>query len=145
MIEPITKNEIPIISDEAVDIDFGTGALKITPAHDSLDFEIGQRHNLEIKETLSFDGYFNEQAGPLAGLSIIDAREKSIDILTKPAEVDNSISYVNEVLSSEIIFSESLKAYHTKNVDEENKKGFFHKCNTFRQVDRHRFDLEHIK
>ena len=51
--------------------------------------------------------------------------KKSIDILTKPALIDNSISYVNEVLLSEIIFSESLKAYHTKNVDEENKKGFF--------------------
>ena len=51
--------------------------------------------------------------------------KKSIDILTKPALIDNSISYVNEVLLSEIIFSESLKAYHTKKVDEENKKGYF--------------------
>lgn len=50
---------------------------------------------------------------------------KSIDILTKPALADNPTSYVNEELLSEIIFSESLKAYHTKNVDEENKKGFF--------------------
>ena len=50
---------------------------------------------------------------------------KSIDILTKPALDDNPNSYVNEALLSEIIFSESLKAYHTKNVDEENKKGFF--------------------
>ena len=51
--------------------------------------------------------------------------EKSIDILTKPVLEDNSISYVNEILLNEIIFSESLKGYHTKNVDEENKKGFF--------------------
>ena len=50
---------------------------------------------------------------------------KSIDILTKPVLVDNSISYVNEVLLSEIIFSESLKTYHTRKVDEENKKGCF--------------------
>ncbi len=50
---------------------------------------------------------------------------KSIDILTQPTLDDNPNSYVNEVLLSEIIFSESLKAYHTKNVDEENKKGFF--------------------
>ena len=49
----------------------------------------------------------------------------SIDILTKPSLVDNPTSYVNEVLLCEIIFSESLKAYHTKNVDAENKKGFF--------------------
>jgi AcrR family transcriptional regulator len=50
---------------------------------------------------------------------------KSINILTKPVLVDNAISYVNEVLLSEIIFSESLKTYHTKNVDAENKKGYF--------------------
>lgn len=50
---------------------------------------------------------------------------KSIDILTKPALIKNSISYVNELLLGEIIFAESIKAYHTKNVDEENKKGFF--------------------
>jgi len=51
--------------------------------------------------------------------------KKSIDILTEPVLVDNAISHVNEVLLSEIIFSESLKVYHTKNVDEENKKGCF--------------------
>ena len=51
--------------------------------------------------------------------------KKSIDILTKPVLVDNSISHVNEVLLSEIIFSESLKTYHTRKVDEENKKGCF--------------------
>ena len=50
---------------------------------------------------------------------------KSIDILTKPVLIDNSISYINEVLLSEIIISESMKSYHTKNVDEENKKGYF--------------------
>lgn len=51
--------------------------------------------------------------------------KKSISILTQPVLIDNSISYVNEVLLSEIIFAESLKAYHTKNVDEENEKGCF--------------------
>ncbi|MCH7523460.1 MAG: TetR family transcriptional regulator [Bacteroidetes bacterium] len=50
---------------------------------------------------------------------------KSIDILTKPVLVDNSFTYINEILLSEIIFSESIKAYHTKSVDEENKKGCF--------------------
>jgi len=97
VIEPITKREIPIISDEAVDIDFGTGALKITPAHDSLDFEIGQRHNLETKETLDFDGYFNELAGPLAGLNIADAREKSVDILRKNRALVKEDDYVHEI------------------------------------------------
>ncbi len=51
--------------------------------------------------------------------------KKSIDILTKPVEEDTAVSFVNEVLLSEIIFSESIKAYHTKNVDKENKKGCF--------------------
>ena len=63
-----------------------------------------------------------------ATTNVISPQERlkaSIDILTKPALVDNPTSYVNEVLLCEIIFSESLKAYHTKNVDEENKKGFF--------------------
>ena len=50
---------------------------------------------------------------------------KSIDILTKPVLIDNSVSYINEVLLSEIIISESMKSYHTKSVDEENKKGYF--------------------
>lgn len=57
--------------------------------------------------------------------SPLERLKTSIDILTKPSLVDNPTSYVNEVLLCEIIFSESLKAYHTKNVDEENKKGFF--------------------
>ncbi len=97
VIEPITKNEIPIIGDEAVDIDFGTGALKITPAHDSLDFEIGQRHNLETKETLDFDGYFNKLAGPLSGLNVMEAREKSIDILKENKALIKEEDYVHEV------------------------------------------------
>lgn len=57
--------------------------------------------------------------------SAIDRLVKSIDILTLPPRIDNEFSYVNEVLLSEIIFSESIKAYHTKNVDDENQKGCF--------------------
>ncbi len=63
-----------------------------------------------------------------ATTNIVSVKErliKSIEILTSPVFIDNSFSYINEILLSEIIFSESLKAYHTKNVDEENKKGFF--------------------
>ena len=97
VIEPITKREIPIIIDDAVDIDFGTGALKITPAHDSLDFEVGQRHNLETRETLGFDGYFNKLAGPLAGLNITEARKKSIDILRENGALIKEEDYVHEV------------------------------------------------
>lgn len=97
VIEPITRSEIPIISDKTVDIDFGTGALKITPAHDSLDFEIGQRHSLETKETLDFDGFFNKLAGPLLGLNIAQAREKSVDILRKNGALIKEEDYTHEV------------------------------------------------
>ena len=97
VIEPITKREIPIIADKDVEIDFGTGALKITPAHDSLDFEIGQRHHLETRETLDFNGYFNELAGPLAGLNVSQAREKSITILQASDSLVKKEEHVHQV------------------------------------------------
>lgn len=96
-IEPITRREIPIISDKLVDIDFGTGALKITPAHDSLDFEIGQKHKLEAIETLNFDGYFNKLAGPLAGLNVSQAREKSVEILKRNGSLEKEVDYLHQV------------------------------------------------
>lgn len=61
----------------------------------------------------------------------IEKLKKAIKILTQPVCVDQSISYINEVLLSKIIYTESVKAYHTKNVDDENKKGFF---KTYKQV-----------
>ena len=56
MLLPLTNREIPIIADEYVDPPYGTGAVKITPAHDPNDFEVGERHNLERLEVISFDG-----------------------------------------------------------------------------------------
>lgn len=64
VIRPINPAPLPIIADKAVEKDFGTGMLKITPAHDRLDFEIGQRHNLPIVEILNPDGTLNQLAGP---------------------------------------------------------------------------------
>ena len=56
---------LPIVTDaEAVDMEFGTGAVKITPAHDQNDYEVGKRHNLEFINILNDDGTFNENAGP---------------------------------------------------------------------------------
>ena len=60
---PLNPITIPIIADEAVDQEFGTGILKITPAHDKLDFEIGKRHDLPVIEILNPDGTLNEVAG----------------------------------------------------------------------------------
>jgi len=68
--------KIKVVSDESVDPEFGTGVVKVTPAHDPADFEIGQRHNLEIKQVIGFDGKLNEKTGPYAGLRIVEAREK---------------------------------------------------------------------
>ncbi len=68
VIVPIVKREVPVIADDAVDPQFGTGALKITPAHDPVDFEVGQRHNLETVNILRADATMNENAGPYVGL-----------------------------------------------------------------------------
>ncbi|HEC22504.1 MAG TPA: valine--tRNA ligase [Chloroflexi bacterium] len=73
---PILNREIPVIADEYVDREFGTGALKITPGHDPNDYEIGQRHNLPIINILNKDATLNENAGPYAGLDRFEAREK---------------------------------------------------------------------
>ena len=67
---------IPIIADEAVDKDFGSGAVKITPAHDFNDYEMGERHQLEKINILNKDGTLNESAGPYQGLKVQEARER---------------------------------------------------------------------
>ncbi len=73
---PMLEREIPVIADEYVDREFGTGALKITPAHDPNDYEIGQKHNLPMINILNKDATLNEAAGPYAGLDRFEAREK---------------------------------------------------------------------
>ena len=71
---PLTDREIPIIADEYVEMDFGTGAVKITPAHDPNDYEVGLRHNLEVINILTEDGHLNEFAGKFCTLYKEDAR-----------------------------------------------------------------------
>ncbi len=66
--------KIKVISDEAVDPTFGTGVVKVTPAHSMADFEIGQRHNLEIRQVIGFDGRLNEKAGKFSGMKVKEAR-----------------------------------------------------------------------
>lgn len=73
---PMLNRQIPIIADDYVDMDFGTGALKITPGHDPNDFEIGRRHGLDIINVMNKDATLNENAGPYAGLDRFDARQK---------------------------------------------------------------------
>jgi valyl-tRNA synthetase len=73
---PIIGKEIPIIADEAVDTSFGTGALKITPAHDPTDFEVAQRHKLPLVDIMNPDATMNENAGPYQGLERFACRDK---------------------------------------------------------------------
>lgn len=78
---PLLKREIPIIADEYVDPQFGSGAVKITPAHDFNDFEIGKRHNLEFINILDESGHVNEQGGPYFGKSRTEARRTVVEDL----------------------------------------------------------------
>ncbi|HVX30592.1 MAG TPA: valine--tRNA ligase, partial [Nitrolancea sp.] len=71
---PIIGRTLPIVADDAVDPTFGTGAVKVTPAHDPNDFEIGQRHNLPAINVMNLDGTMNDEAGPFAGQTTQEAR-----------------------------------------------------------------------
>ena len=72
---PLVNREIPIISDDYVDMSFGTGALKITPSHDPNDFEIGERFNLGQYVVIDEKGYINSNGGPYEGLERFEARK----------------------------------------------------------------------
>ncbi len=78
LILPILGREIPIINDEYVASEFGTGAVKVTPAHDPNDFAMGQRHKLPMINVMHPDGKINEQGGPFNGLDRFDARKKLV-------------------------------------------------------------------
>ena len=73
---PILNREIPVIADDYVDPEFGTGALKVTPGHDPNDYEIGKRHGLTMINIMNEDGTLNANAGPYVGLDRFDARKK---------------------------------------------------------------------
>jgi valyl-tRNA synthetase len=75
---PVIGRLIPIVADEAVDPAFGTGAVKVTPAHDPVDFEIGQRHNLPRVQVIGFDAKMTAEAGPYAGQDRYEARKNLV-------------------------------------------------------------------
>ncbi len=78
---PIMNREIPIVADDYADLEFGTGAVKMTPAHDPNDFEVAQRHNLPIIRVLNDDGTMNENAGKFAGMTREACREAVVEEL----------------------------------------------------------------
>lgn len=98
-IVPFVNREIPIIGDTYVELDFGTGCLKVTPAHDPNDYEIGQRHNLEVIDTINLDGTLNENCGiaKYVGMDRFAVRKqivkdlKAADILVKEEEFETRI------------------------------------------------------
>ena len=75
---PLMNREIPIIADEFVDREFGTGAVKVTPAHDPNDFEMGKRHNLPQIDVMTNDAHMSAAAGKYAGLDRFVARKNIV-------------------------------------------------------------------
>ena len=78
LILPLVNKEIPIIADDYVELGFGTGAVKITPAHDPNDFEVGKRHNLEVIKVLDDRGFVNENGGKYKGMDRYEARKQIV-------------------------------------------------------------------
>lgn len=98
VIRPLCEAEIPIIADEHVEIDFGTGALKITPAHDRTDFEVGMKNHLEIIDILTPDGRINCPGCPeLHGMDRFEARDKSVELLEAKGLLEKVEDYENNV------------------------------------------------
>jgi valyl-tRNA synthetase len=95
---PLAREKIPIIADEAIDPEFGTGVLKVTPAHDALDFEIGQRHDLPVIDVLDADGRINCPEVPeLHGLDRFKAREKAAELLNTRGLLAKAEPYENNI------------------------------------------------
>jgi valyl-tRNA synthetase len=99
VIIPLVNREVPVIFDEYVDKDFGTGALKITPAHDINDFNLGLKYNLPVIDTMNEDGTLSDDAKVFIGVDRFEARDKVVEeltrlgLLTKEEEYDTRIGY----------------------------------------------------
>jgi valyl-tRNA synthetase len=100
-IVPLVNRKIPIIADDYVDKEFGTGALKVTPAHDVNDFEIGQRHGLEVVDVLEEDGSLSEKAGFFVGMDRFEARKEMSEWLKANGHLVKKESLINNVGRSE--------------------------------------------
>ncbi|NLN16462.1 MAG: valine--tRNA ligase [Firmicutes bacterium] len=83
VILPLMDRPIPIIADDFVDPEFGTGMVKVTPAHDPNDFDMGQRHGLDQIKVIGPDGKMTEEAGPYAGLAVLECRRRVVEDLDK--------------------------------------------------------------
>jgi len=98
---PIVERVIPIIQDEYVDKEFGTGALKVTPAHDPNDFIIGEKHNLETIQVIDHRGLMNEHTGKYSGLDRFEARKLIVEHLKEKELIESIEDYVHNIGISE--------------------------------------------
>jgi valyl-tRNA synthetase len=98
---PFPRTQIPIVGDTAVEKEFGTGVLKVTPAHDRTDFDIGKRHNLPVVDVMNPDGTMNADAGPLAGIERFKARAMAEKLLEELGALVKTEPYENTVGYSE--------------------------------------------
>ena len=94
---PLMNREIPVIGDEMVDREFGTGAVKITPAHDPNDFEAGKRHNLPQIDVMTDDAHMNENAGQYAGLERFAARKEIVEDLQAQGLLEKVTGHINAI------------------------------------------------
>ena len=95
---PLPREKIPVVADDAIDPEFGTGVLKVTPAHDKVDFDVGQRHRLPVIDILHPDGKINCPAVPeLDGLDRFEARKKAAELLQKRGLLSKTEPYENNV------------------------------------------------
>jgi len=98
---PLAGAQVPVITDDYADPAFGTGAVKITPAHDPNDYEVGVRHDLAMPNTIEPDGTMNELAGPLAGLDRFEARRRAVALLEEMDLIEKVEEYTHSVGFSE--------------------------------------------
>ena len=94
---PIMNREIPIVADEYVEMEFGTGCVKMTPAHDPNDFEVGLRHNLETIRVIDDNGKINANGGPYEGMDRYECRKKVIEDLQTAGLIEKIEDYTHNV------------------------------------------------
>ena len=104
LIIPLVGRAVPVIEDEYVDIEFGTGCLKVTPAHDVNDYMLGEKHQLETIDIFHDDGSLNEHGGVYAGMDRFEVREKIEDDLAAAGLLEKVEAYTNKVGHSERTF-----------------------------------------
>ena len=97
VIVPLVNREIPVIEDEYVDTEFGTGCLKVTPCHDPNDYMLGEKHNLESIDIFNDNGTISEAAGMYVGMDRFEVRKQIAEDLEKAGLMEKVEDYTNKV------------------------------------------------